>query len=182
MKKLTFSSNGGECRNPTLREVWSRHSHSRKWDLGVPRDSWKFRTWLQGSKHLTLKCSLYYWKGLEVWMSKMALHEPFGHSQHKLWSKEGPGVKLPVWLLTTKSWKSTRSWCVQVKCDPILESSQGELQLCFKPHLNRRSKWEVTNAQNLGSPNWDSFETPLWESWEKMPFECRCNGESQRIL
>ncbi len=27
------------CRNPTLREVWGRHSHSRKWDLGVLRDS-----------------------------------------------------------------------------------------------------------------------------------------------
>jgi hypothetical protein len=25
------------CRNPTLRELWGRHSHSRKWDLGVLR-------------------------------------------------------------------------------------------------------------------------------------------------
>jgi len=33
-------------------------------------------------------------------MSKMASHEPFGHPQHKLWSKEGSGVKLPVWLPT----------------------------------------------------------------------------------
>jgi hypothetical protein len=35
-------------------------------------------------------------------MSEMALHESFGHSQHKFWSKEGPGVKLAVWLPTTK--------------------------------------------------------------------------------
>jgi hypothetical protein len=27
-------------------------------------------------------------------MSKMASHESFGHLQHKLWSKEGPGIKL----------------------------------------------------------------------------------------
>jgi hypothetical protein len=27
-------------------------------------------------------------------MSKMALHEPFGHLQHKLWQKEGSGVKI----------------------------------------------------------------------------------------
>ncbi len=54
------------CRNPTLREVWGRHSHSRNGDLGVLRDSQKFRTQLQGSKHLALKCSLYRWKGLEA--------------------------------------------------------------------------------------------------------------------
>jgi hypothetical protein len=38
------------------------------------------------------------------------------------------------------------------------------------------------NAQNLKSPNWDSFGTPLWESWEKVPFGCKCAGETQRIL
>ncbi len=27
---------------------------------------------------------------------KMASHEPFGHLQHKLWQKEGSGVKLAV--------------------------------------------------------------------------------------
>jgi hypothetical protein len=27
---------------------------------------------------------------------EMALHEPIGHLQHKLWSKESPGVKLVV--------------------------------------------------------------------------------------
>jgi hypothetical protein len=55
-----------QCRNPTLREVWGRHSHSRKWDLGVFWDSRKLKTQLQGTKHLALKCSLYHWKGLEV--------------------------------------------------------------------------------------------------------------------
>jgi len=33
------------------------------------------------------------WKGLEVEMSKMASHEPFGHLQHKLWPKEGLTIK-----------------------------------------------------------------------------------------
>jgi hypothetical protein len=36
--------------------------------------------------------------------------------------------------------------------------------------------------QNLGSPNRDSFGTPLWESRDKKPFGCRCRGETQRIL
>jgi len=33
----------------------------------------------------------------------MALHEPFGHFQHKLWAKERLGIKLTVWLPTTKN-------------------------------------------------------------------------------
>jgi hypothetical protein len=38
------------------------------------------------------------------------------------------------------------------------------------------------NAQSPESPNRDSFETPLWESREKEPFGCRCDGVTQRIL
>jgi hypothetical protein len=38
------------------------------------------------------------------------------------------------------------------------------------------------NAQSPESPNRDSFRTPLWESQEKVPFECKCDGEAQRIL
>jgi len=115
-------------------------------------------------------------------MSKMASHEPFGHLQHKLWSKEGLEVKLAIWLLTTKSRESTRSRRVQVKCNTLLESSRGELQLFFRPHLNPRLGQEVMNAQSLGSPNQDNFGTPLWESREKVPFGCKCDGETQRIL
>jgi hypothetical protein len=37
------------CRNPTLSEVWGRHSHSRKWDLRVIQDSRKLKVRLQGS-------------------------------------------------------------------------------------------------------------------------------------
>jgi hypothetical protein len=38
------------------------------------------------------------------------------------------------------------------------------------------------NAQSPGSPNRDSFGTPLWESQEKKPFGCRCDEVRQRIL
>jgi len=38
------------------------------------------------------------------------------------------------------------------------------------------------NAQSLGSPNRDNFGTPLWESREKVPFGCKCDGETQKIL
>jgi hypothetical protein len=41
----------------------------------------------------------------------MALHESFGHLQPKLWAKEGLGVKLVIWLPTTKRQESTRLQC-----------------------------------------------------------------------
>jgi hypothetical protein len=43
-KKTTKNEKGLEklCRNPTLKEVWGRHSHSQKQDLGVLWDSQNF--------------------------------------------------------------------------------------------------------------------------------------------
>jgi hypothetical protein len=38
------------------------------------------------------------------------------------------------------------------------------------------------SVQSPGSPNRDSFGTPLWESQEKEPFGCKSRGELQRIL
>jgi hypothetical protein len=38
------------------------------------------------------------------------------------------------------------------------------------------------DAQNLGSPNRDSFRTPPWESREKVSFGCSLRGELQKIL
>jgi hypothetical protein len=112
----------------------------------------------------------------------MALHEPFKHLQHKLRLKEKSGVKLPVWLPTTKSWELTQPKCVQVECGTPLESSQRELQVCFRPHPNRRSRQIVMTPQSGKSPNRDNFGTPLWQSRDKKPFGCRCHGEVQRIL
>jgi hypothetical protein len=63
-----------------------------------------------------------------------------------------------------------------------LESSGGELQDFFRPHLNRRSEQEVMDAQSPESPTRDNFGTPPWESWEKVPFGCSLGGELQRIL
>jgi hypothetical protein len=36
----------------------------------------------------------------------MGSHCPFGHLKHKLLPKEGSGVKLAIWLPTTKSWEN----------------------------------------------------------------------------
>jgi hypothetical protein len=172
----------GFCRNPTLRRVWGWDSHSRNGSLGVRQDSWNFKGRLQGLKHLALRRSLYHWKAIKTKISKMGLHEPFGHLQHKLWQKERPGVKLAVWLPTTRSRELTWPRCVQVKCNTPLERSWQELQVCFRPHFNRRSEQKVMTPQSGRSPNRDSFRTPPWESRDKKPFECRCREEAQIIL
>ncbi len=68
----------------------------------------------------------------------MGSHDPFGHVKHKLWPKEGSGIKLAVWLLTSKSWESIRFDFLVCKWratyhwkDILLESSWQRLQLCF---------------------------------------------------
>jgi hypothetical protein len=80
-------------------------------------------------------------------MSKMGSHCSFGHLKHKLWPKEGMGVKLPLWLPTRKSRKSTRLTWLQTTCDIPLESFQRELQLYFRLHLNSRSAHKIMDSQ-----------------------------------
>jgi hypothetical protein len=112
----------------------------------------------------------------------MASHEPFGHLQPKLWAREGPGVKLAVWLPTTKSRESTCSRRALRECDMALESSLQGLQVWFRPRPDRRSGRGATKPQSPGSPNQDSFGTPLRESREKKPFGCHSRGQTQSIL
>jgi len=69
-----------------------------------------------------------------------------------------------------------------VKCDTPLERFREELQLWFRPRSDLSLGREVMSAQNPGSPNRDSFGTPLWESREKEPFGCKCGRELQRLL
>jgi hypothetical protein len=54
-------------------------------------------------------------------------------------------------FLTKKSQESTLPPCVQVACDTLLESSQWELQLCFRPHHDWRFEREVIALQSCGS-------------------------------
>jgi hypothetical protein len=48
---------------------------------------------------------------------------------------------------------------VQAECDRPLESSQGELQVCFKPQPDWRSGQGVMSCQSLRNPNRGSFGT-----------------------
>jgi hypothetical protein len=96
--------------------------------------------------------------------------------------KKGPGVKLAIWLLTTKSQKSTFSRCSLKECNMTLKSSQRVLQLWFRPHSYWRSELGDMSSQSPGTPTQDSFVTPPWESKEKKPFGCSLRRELQKIL
>jgi hypothetical protein len=82
----------------------------------------------------------------------MASHWSFGHLQPKLWAKEGPGVKLVVWLPTTKSQESTSSRHLIWKCDMALERSRRGLQLWFRRCRDRTLQSRVMAVQSSGSP------------------------------
>jgi hypothetical protein len=87
----------------------------------------------------------------------MASRWSFGHLQPKLWAKEGPGVKLAIWLPTTKSQESTRPQRALGECDTALESSQRGLQVWFRPRPDRRSGREAMMSQSPESPKPGQF-------------------------
>jgi hypothetical protein len=77
----------------------------------------------------------------------MASHEPFGHLQLKLWVKEGPGVKLLVWLPTTK--KSGID--LFPKCAPGVQHGVGKLSWRATTLVQTLSRSEV-EARSYGRP------------------------------
>jgi hypothetical protein len=82
----------------------------------------------------------------------MASHWPFGHLQPKLWAKEGPGVKLAIWLPTTESRESTSSWPPNWECDTYLERSRRGLQVWFRPHCDQTPQSGVMSSQSPRTP------------------------------
>jgi hypothetical protein len=70
-------------------------------------------------------------------MSKMGLHDPFEHLNHKLWPKEGPGIKLAIWLMTT--------------------TSQEVPWFLIAPHTLRKLLTKVINLSSI-----EGLHTKLW--------------------
>jgi hypothetical protein len=75
-------------------------------------------------------------------MSKMGSHHPFGHLKHKLWPKKRSGIKLAIWLPTTKSWESTRfpcvQWCATYSWKALDEGYNFALDLIFIEGLHTK--------------------------------------------
>jgi len=186
--KVTGQEGSRESHN-ILPRVWE---NVREWTftpqgsstlgVGVPVDFQIFRGRFQGSKLNGLRNSLHHWKDLGTKMSKMGLHHPFRHLKQKLGPKEGLGVKLTIWFLTTKSQESTQFFYVQVACDIPLENSQQGLQLFFRPHLHQRFSRKVMGLQSHGSPNLGNFETPTLGVPKQKAIWMWARGQPQSIL
>jgi len=140
----------------------------REWTLTLPKEL----PLCELESQWTLECSESDYKGqnpmargffytigklLKCRCLKWARMTHLDNLKHKLWPKEALGVKLAVWLLTTKSQESLRLPCVKVTCNIPLESSQRVLKLCFRPYLNQRSTHKVMGPQSHKSPNFGNF-------------------------
>jgi hypothetical protein len=116
-----------------------------KWGLGSSPGLRKLQSSIAGDK---TPCIGVFFISLESYRSV-----DVENKLNKLWQKEGLGVKLLIWLPTTKSWESTWPWCMQVECNTPLKRSQGELQVCFKSHPNQRPEHRVMTSQSPKSLN-----------------------------
>jgi len=89
----------------------------------------------------------------------MPSHWAFGHLSPKLWAKEGPGVKLAIWLPTTKSRESTSSRSPNWECDTPLKRSRRGLQVRFRPRCDPILQSGVMSSQKSRDSTWDDFGT-----------------------
>jgi len=109
-------------------------------------------------------------------MSKMASHEPFGHLQQKLWSKEGPRVKLAIWLPTTKvrnrpdlgvcRWSATHRWKAleeSYKFDSDLIPIRGLSWELWAPKVPRVQIGTIRDS-SLGVPGIKAIWMRMWRS------------------
>jgi hypothetical protein len=99
-------------------------------------------------------------------------------SAAQIMGKKGLGVKLAVWLPTTKSPESTSFWRLLEECDTALKSSRRELQLWFRTHPDPSLARGAMAVQSLGS----LAGTPFRESQQNVPFGCSLRDQPQRIL
>jgi hypothetical protein len=167
---------------PYFERVWGWDSHSRNGDLGVLRDSRKFRLRLHGSQHLALGRSLYHWKAIKCRCRKWACLSHLDIYNISYGQKKG---RKSNWQFDSRPlkvknppnpnayrWNETHRW-------KALDESYN---FFFRPCPDLRSKQRVIVPQSCESPNLGSFGTLPWESLDKKPFKCGCRVEAQRIL
>jgi hypothetical protein len=128
------------CRTPVAPLLWP--------SVGVNPNTWK--SWELESSG-TSECSeldnkaqnTSHWNVLGV-ITKVLKHRyrkcprigNSGYLQPKLWAKEGSGVKLAVWLPTTKSRESMPFRHPIQDCNTALKRSRRGLQLWFRPRCD----------------------------------------------
>jgi hypothetical protein len=73
-------------------------------------------------------------------------------SAAQVMGKRRPGVKLAVWLRTTKSRESTSSQPPNWECDTSLKRSRRRLQVWFRPRHDQTPQPGVMSSQSPGTP------------------------------
>jgi hypothetical protein len=149
--------NNHECRNPTLKEC-EDDTHTPKmgtWESsGIPKNS---KLDCKGQNTLPWNVLYTVEKGLKPRCRKWPRMSHSDICSTSYVQKKGQESN---WQFDSRPLK------VRNRPDPVragkvqhtVESFQGELQVCFRPHPNRRSEQGITSCQSLGSPNRDSFE------------------------
>jgi hypothetical protein len=157
--------------------VWKLNLHTPKWTptlgVGIPMDFWIFRKRLQGGQN-PLDWRIPYTIGniLELRCLKWARMTHLDIWNTNYGQKKGRESNLAIWLPTNKMLESPQFPYVKVVCNIPLKSSWQGLQIFFTPHLHRRFSHKVMALQICGSPNFGNFETPTWESRNKLTFGC----------
>jgi hypothetical protein len=99
----------------------------------------------------------------------MGLHDPFEYLKHKLWLKEGLGIKVPIWPPTTKSQESPWFYLhvggvpyifakLSTRATTLLHTSP-QLKLCtqsYEPPKCQKSQFQELSRQN------DIWMQPSW--------------------
>jgi len=94
-------------------------------------------------------------------MFKVDSHCSFGHLKHKLWPKEGPGVKLPIWFPTKKSRESTQLICLQTTCNILLETLDEGYNFALNRISIRGLLTKLWGSKVAGIPTWAISRLPL---------------------
>jgi len=141
-----------ECRNPTLAKCGGEAQHLEKVEVWSPPGLPNVQS--STTRPKTPRIGVFLVSLERSWNVDIenGLALAIRPLQPKLWANERPGVKLAVWLPTTKSRESTCSWRLLEECDMALESSRRELQLWFRTRPNLSSGWGVMAVQSFGSP------------------------------
>ncbi len=114
-------------------------------------------------------------------MLKAASHCSFRHDLHELWSREGVGVKLGIWLPTINCLKARVKWAPIGVCYKTLKRYFWGLNI-LPSHSQNRFDWERYEHPKFWNNKSHNFRTPIWESWGKVTFRCSSYGKTQNIL
>jgi hypothetical protein len=153
---ITILFNNKGCRNPTLAKCGGEAQHLERVGIwsppGLPNvqsSTTRGKTPRIGVFLVSLKRS---WNvdienglALIIWTSAAQV-------MGKRRAGSQTGVKLAVWLPTTKSRESTSSWCPIRECDMALERSRQGLQLWLRPRRDPIPQSGVIIVQSSGSP------------------------------